>query len=424
MTTLTFQAAGATHLGTVRTNNEDAALISPHLVALADGMGGHAAGEVASAVVVEALAALARTHPAPADLNPRLLRKALTQARGQLRALSAADPSMSGMGTTVVALALTDDAVTLAHVGDSRLYRWRDGELAQMTVDHTHVQRLVESGNLSPEGVRSHPFRSVILRSLDDTSDDLPDVAPTDTDTVSAGDRLLLCSDGLSDYLFDPDIGSILASGTPAQAADALVAAALDHETRDNVTVVVIDVVGEGDDGEAEVGADVRVPAEDGRSAETADGPALALPVPVPVPVQKLGASLSAAGLSPAAQTVLDAWDPTAALAPDADADADDADDTGAAGAASASDEADAEATDDADADAADGAEQHSDPTAAGAVGSEGSAVTTPAPASQRDEQGSAPGSKAAVSRTEGLWLGLVVVSFLATTAVVWLTQA
>lgn len=399
---LSFRAAGATDLGTVRTNNEDAALLSERLVALADGMGGHAAGEVASAVVVDRLTTLVGPDPgAPAGpagasdaagLTRQALTDALTRAKGELRALSAVDPSMTGMGTTLVALALTPEGVVLAHVGDSRLYRLRDGDLEQLTVDHTHVQRLVDAGRLAPEAVREHPFRSVILRSLDDTSDDLPDVSVTDA--VAAGDRLLLCSDGLSDYVTDDAILGALAEGSPQEAADRLVALALDHATRDNVTVVVVDAAtGAGDDaGDVEPDAEVGEP---GEPTPAAGEDATA------TPLRLLGATLATADLGPEAREVLDAYDSDA----DASVEESDAADVG---------QSDVEAERD--------DERDEDGAAAGpGTGAEETEDADEAAAASAAVPEAGPGTS---SRATGLWLGLVVLTFLLTTGVVWLTQS
>lgn len=284
-TAVWFSGGGASHLGTVRTNNEDAALFSSHLVALADGMGGHAAGEVASAVVMDCLTTLVRERPAP-DADSLLA--ALHRARTALRAMSQADPVSTGMGTTVVALAAGPAGITLAHVGDSRLYRLRAGVLTQLTVDHTHVQRLVESGRLAPEQVHTHPFRSVILRSLDDSSEDLPDV--TATDRVQIGDRLLLCSDGLSDYVPDDAVAGVLRTGGPQEAAGALVQLALRFSTRDNVTAVVLDVCGDGE--RLGAGAELLPATDDGASR-------------LPAGLTTVGTSLAEVDVSAAARAAL-----------------------------------------------------------------------------------------------------------------------
>ncbi|TGO03831.1 PP2C family protein-serine/threonine phosphatase [Serinibacter arcticus] len=232
-----FSFAALTDVGTVRTNNEDSALASCELLALADGMGGHAAGEVASAVVMHSLSRLLAPG---AEITVDAVTEAARTARGALRSMSQADHEMEGMGTTLVGLGVGPDGVILTHVGDSRIYRVRDGEVVQITTDHTHVQRLVDSGRLDPAEVRNHPYRSVILRSIDDTSDDLPDVSVTDE--IRAGDRVLLCSDGLSDYVTHEALVTSLVDGSPLDAARSLLRGALRAGTRDNVTVIVADV--------------------------------------------------------------------------------------------------------------------------------------------------------------------------------------
>lgn len=236
-----FRSAAATHLGTVRDNNEDSALTSGRVLALADGMGGHAAGEVASSVVTWSIAAVAE---APDDV-PEQFAVATARAQTALQAMSDAVFEMEGMGTTLVALGIdADDSVVMAHIGDSRVYRWRAGVLSQVTVDHTHVQRLVDTGQIAPEEAHSHPYRSVILRSLDDQSMDQPDVSLPD---LAVGDRVLLCSDGLSDYVHDDVIAAQVGAGSVDDAAQALVRVALTSRTRDNVTVVVSDIVDDVD---------------------------------------------------------------------------------------------------------------------------------------------------------------------------------
>lgn len=292
--TLAFRHAARTDVGTVRTNNEDSALASGHLAALADGMGGHAAGEIASAVVTHALAGLVEPGGAVLAEPARALEEAALAARTALRSMSKAAPEMEGMGTTLVALAIGPDGVTLAHVGDSRVYRLRAGTLEALTSDHTHVQRLVDAGRLSPAEAYTHPYRSVILRSLDDTSDDLPDVRPAPE--IGAGDRILLCSDGLSDYLTDDVLAAVLATGDPAACADALVEAALEAGTRDNVTVVVLDVV-----------------ASDG--AEPSDG--IAPPEEETEPPATIGAQLAEADLSVPAREALASVFPEVAAEPE-----------------------------------------------------------------------------------------------------------
>ncbi|QOR70617.1 serine/threonine-protein phosphatase [Ruania alkalisoli] len=246
-----FRYALGTDLGTVRTNNEDSAFGSGRLLILADGMGGHAAGEVASAVALRVFGGLVG-EPGGSAGDPAGSADAILQAgrrtRRALHAMSEADPKLESMGTTLIAVACDGEQVTVGHIGDSRLYALRQGALYQVTTDHTHVQRLVDTGQLTPERARTHPYRSMLLKSLDDQP------AGADLDIIECelqpGDRLLLCSDGLSDYLSPEHIGTLLAGPDRTEAAHALMDAALEVGTRDNVTVIVADLI---DDGAASV---------------------------------------------------------------------------------------------------------------------------------------------------------------------------
>ncbi len=246
-----FRYALGTDLGTVRTNNEDSAFGSGRLLILADGMGGHAAGEVASAVALRVFGGLVG-EPGGSASDPTESADAILHAgrrtRRALHAMSEADPKLESMGTTLIAVACDGEQITVGHIGDSRLYALREGALYQVTTDHTHVQRLVDTGQLTPERARTHPYRSMLLKSLDDQP------AGADLDIIECelqpGDRLLLCSDGLSDYLSPERIGTLLAGPDRQEAAHALMDAALGVGTRDNVTVIVADLI---DDGAASV---------------------------------------------------------------------------------------------------------------------------------------------------------------------------
>ncbi|WP_420112729.1 PP2C family protein-serine/threonine phosphatase [Pseudactinotalea sp.] len=246
---VTFRFAVRSDLGTVRTNNEDSALASPHLLVLADGMGGHAAGEVASTVATRVFARLADDMPDGAATEVSDVAARITQAgratRSALQQMSDADPMLESMGTTLLTVVSHSGQITVGHIGDSRVYALRGASLYQVTTDHTHVQRLVDTGQLTPEKARTHPYRAMLLRSLDDQpgGPDLDVIALE----IEPGDRLLLCSDGLSDYLAPEEIGQVLAHPDRDEAAELLIDAALRVGTRDNVTVVVADVVEETD---------------------------------------------------------------------------------------------------------------------------------------------------------------------------------
>ena len=235
--TVRFRAAAGTHMGTVRMNNADSAVISARLLILADGMGGHAAGEVASVLAVRVFSEM---DPTPGtDLDAAVL-EAGRRARRALVAMSDADPLLESLGTTLITVVTDGSRVLIGHIGDSRVYVLREDSMYQLTTDHTHVQRLIEQGQLSPDKARTHPYRAMLLKSLDDHSPGPdPDLIEV---SLQPGDRLLLCSDGLSDYLSAEQIGQALATEARTEAVEALIDAALRASTRDNVTAVVADV--------------------------------------------------------------------------------------------------------------------------------------------------------------------------------------
>ena len=223
--------------GLVRGNNEDSAYAGPHLLVLADGMGGHAAGEVASQLMVEHLEHLDR-DPEDADMLA-LLGAAAEDGNAAIEASVAEHPEQAGMGTTLTATMFNGRELGLIHVGDSRGYLLRDGELRQLTVDDTFVQSLVNDGKLAPEDVSSHPQKSLILKAYTGR----PVEPHLELIEVKPGDRVLLCSDGLSDPVTQQTIQLALGGGTPEMAANRLIELALRSGGPDNVTVVVAEVV-------------------------------------------------------------------------------------------------------------------------------------------------------------------------------------
>ncbi|MFN8099679.1 MAG: protein phosphatase 2C domain-containing protein [Dermatophilaceae bacterium] len=233
-----IEVGAATHAGHRRAGNEDSALATYPLFLVADGMGGHAAGEVASAIAVATLAELGPHEPA----LPALLEQ-ITTANARIRA-NAREPGRWGMGTTLTGIvALADGHWAVVNVGDSRVLLARGGELRQLTTDHSEVQDLVQLGVLAPNEAAVHPMRHVITRSLG--ADDDVDIDHQRLRLVP-GDRVLVCSDGLTDDVPADEIYWVLDTAAgPQEAADALVTAALTHGGRDNVTVVVVDVVGD-----------------------------------------------------------------------------------------------------------------------------------------------------------------------------------
>lgn len=225
------------HLGMVRENNEDSAYAGPRLLALADGMGGHAAGEIASQFVVAALARLDEDEPGQ-NLTAALTR-ALTVGNEAIAAHVESHPETEGMGCTATALLFDGRRMGLIHVGDSRAYLLRDGALSQITKDDTFVQSLVDRGELSADEAHTHPRRSLILKAL--TGEPVEPTAVIREARV--GDRYLLCSDGLSDPVSTETIAETLSTGTVEEAADRLVQLALRSGGPDNITVVLADVV-------------------------------------------------------------------------------------------------------------------------------------------------------------------------------------
>ena len=229
--------ATASDRGLVRGNNEDSAYAGPHLLALADGMGGHAAGEIASQLMID--------HLRPLDADPgdndmlALLGSLADDGNRSIAEEVRRNPNTEGMGTTLTALLFAGHRMALCHVGDSRGYRLRDGKLDQITTDDTFVQSLVEEGKLDPEDISTHPQRSLILKAYTGRPVE-PHLRFIDT---RPGDRFLLCSDGLSDPVTHSTIEETLRAGTPTEAARRLVDLALRSGGPDNVTVVVADII-------------------------------------------------------------------------------------------------------------------------------------------------------------------------------------
>ncbi|MGA8255961.1 MAG: protein phosphatase 2C domain-containing protein [Nocardioides sp.] len=236
---LQFQAAAASHVGLVRANNEDSGFAGPYLLLIADGVGGAAAGEVASATTTYVASALSMVPSRPSTPT-ELLATAIDQAASQLRGGVLTDPNRTGMGTTLTAVYTDSGRVALAQVGDSRAYLLRDGLLSQLTTDHTLVQAMVDAGRITAAEARSSPHRNIVMRSLGAEHHPEPDIVWLD---LTPGDRLLLCSDGLSDLVEDAVIAELLASSTCQSAVDSLVATALQAGGKDNVTCIAADVV-------------------------------------------------------------------------------------------------------------------------------------------------------------------------------------
>ena len=237
--TLSLRFAARSDVGLLRDLNEDSMYAGSRLLAIADGMGGHAAGEVASRVAIESVAPLDEDSPG-SDLIGSL-RDAVETASGYLQDMVAADSALDGMGTTLTAVLFAGQRLGLVHIGDSRAYLLRDGQLAQITHDHTLVQHLVDEGRITPEEATTHPQRSWITRSLTGRGELELDLSIRE---VRVGDRYLLCSDGLSGPVSEDTIAETLRTAAdPREACEQLVELALRAGGPDNVSAIVADVV-------------------------------------------------------------------------------------------------------------------------------------------------------------------------------------
>lgn len=241
MTDLTLRFTARTDVGLRRSSNQDSGYASSRLIAVADGMGGAAAGDLASATALN----IVRTVDRELSDDPRAaLLQVVRDANRRLGEIAAVDPSVDGMGTTMEAMLWTGEHFVTAHIGDSRAYRLRDGKLTQLSHDHTFVQSLVDEGKLTHTEARVHPHRSLLLRVLLGRADNEPDIGQVDG---KLGDRYLLCSDGLTDMVSDETIAATLAMDDIDQAAERLIELALAGGGLDNVTVVIGELV-EADD--------------------------------------------------------------------------------------------------------------------------------------------------------------------------------
>jgi PPM family protein phosphatase len=237
--TLALKFAVRSDVGLLREGNEDSAYAGPHLLAVADGMGGHAAGEVASAATITTIAPLDAEDPGP-DLVGALA-DAVATANLRLQELIISDPAIEGMGTTLTAMLWWEGYAALCHIGDSRAYLLRDGQFIQITHDHTLVQSLVDEGKITEDDVATHPHRSLLLRALDGRTIAEPDLAQVET---YPGDRYMICSDGLSSVVTEQTLHQALASvSEPDKAALRLIELAIKGGGPDNITCIVADVI-------------------------------------------------------------------------------------------------------------------------------------------------------------------------------------
>jgi PPM family protein phosphatase len=292
---LVLRYAARSDRGLIRGNNQDSVYAGPRLLAVADGMGGHAAGDVASKVVIAALEHL--DEDAPSGDMLQSMRQAVFEGSEHLREVIRESPQLEGMGTTLTAILFAGGRLALCHVGDSRAYLVRDGQFSQITHDDTFVQTLIDDGRITAEEANTHPQRSLLLRALNG-QDVEPDLSMRE---ARAGDRYLLCSDGLSGVVSEETLAEALKDPDPQATADRLIELALRSGGPDNVTVIVADVI--DDDGrgalmepvvDGAAGGNVGQRQVDGRSA--AGRAALADPPapPPPTPTLSTGGGSSA----------------------------------------------------------------------------------------------------------------------------------
>ncbi len=233
-----FSGVAASHVGLVRSGNEDSGFLGARCMLVADGVGGAAAGEVASATAAHAVSTLAEQFSA--DDPVTVLRAGVLLAQQQVAAGAQRNPARSGMATTLTAVATDGVSFAIAHVGDSRGYVFRDGSLTRVTHDHTYVQRLVDDGDLPESAVARHPWRHVVLRCVNGSDEEGGDVTRL---ALRPGDRVLLASDGLTDLVSEPVIEQVLARDHDDAAVQSLVDTALVNGGRDNITCLLASVV-------------------------------------------------------------------------------------------------------------------------------------------------------------------------------------
>ncbi|MFC4111653.1 Stp1/IreP family PP2C-type Ser/Thr phosphatase [Nonomuraea zeae] len=281
--TIALRYAARSDVGLLREGNEDSAYASGRLLAVADGMGGHAHGEVASSVAIAAMASLEEAQQGGDLLNA--IEAAVRDANRKLHEMVGRDPSLKGMGTTLTAMLWHGTQVALVHVGDSRAYLLRRGELYQITHDHTLVQQLVDDGRITPEEAATHPQRSILLRALDGSGEVDPDLTLRE---AQVGDRYLLCSDGLSGVVSAETLHATLTNiDDPEEVVRQLIDLANRGGGPDNITCVLADVLeitdGQQVPAEAAVVGAAGMTRLHGGSQDTSPGRAVAVTAPQPV---------------------------------------------------------------------------------------------------------------------------------------------
>ena len=238
---LSFRAAGRSDVGLVRNNNEDSGFIGKHFLLVADGMGGHAAGELASSTTVAIVAQVDSNREKLEDLEKQLIEIPKVISKELKNAINK-DPSRSGMGTTLTTVVLHDNSLRVVHVGDSRAYLIRDKQIKAITKDQTYIQSLIDNNEITLEEAKTHPQRSLLLQAIDGLTEA---TAFIDSVEVLAGDKLVLCSDGLTNVVSDKEILQIVNQFEYVGSVSALIEKSLENGGPDNITVIVAEVVSE-----------------------------------------------------------------------------------------------------------------------------------------------------------------------------------
>jgi protein phosphatase len=235
---LSFRAAGRSDVGLVRDNNEDSGFIGKHFLLVADGMGGHAAGELASSTTVAIIAQIDNNRDKLEDLENKLMEipKVITK---ELKNAINKDSSRAGMGTTLTAAVIQENLLKISHVGDSRAYLIRNKKISRITKDQTYIQSLLDNGEITESEAKTHPQRSLLLQAIDGITESIPVITSTE---IFDNDKIVLCSDGLTNVVTDEEIWEIVNQFDYVGAVSALIEKALENGGPDNITVVVADI--------------------------------------------------------------------------------------------------------------------------------------------------------------------------------------
>ena len=235
---LSFRAAGRSDTGLVRENNEDSGFIGKHFLLVADGMGGHAAGELASSTAVSVIAQVDGSKTKSEDINQKLIDIPIVITK-ELKNAIAKDSTRSGMGTTLTAVFIEGDSLKVSQVGDSRAYLVLDKKIIRLTKDQTYIQSLIDNNEISEEEAKTHPQRSLLLQAIDGMTESIPVISNHE---IIKNDKLILCSDGLTNAVSDQEILEIINRVDYVGAVSALIEKSLEHGGPDNITVIVADI--------------------------------------------------------------------------------------------------------------------------------------------------------------------------------------